>query len=145
MNAATWWDCHCRAFAHLGWVPAAIVYDRTKTIVKRRVRPGQAVPLHPDAAGFAEHYGFGPRRAGRTLRRPGPAAGPCVRPGRRCRGYQRRQDLGFVGNMWPGGEQFVNQCLVELPGDPLPVHRGGLQEEVGHRFRSICPRHHRRW
>jgi hypothetical protein len=59
-NAATWWDCHRRAFAHFGGVPAAIVYDRTKTIVKRHVRPGQAVPLHPDAAAFADHYGFTP-------------------------------------------------------------------------------------
>jgi len=58
MNAATWWDCHRRAFAHFGGVPAAIVYDRTKTIVKRHVRPGLAVPLSTDAAAFAEHYGF---------------------------------------------------------------------------------------
>jgi transposase len=58
MNAATWWDCHRRAFAHFGGVPASIVYDRTKTIVKRHVRPGAAVPLHPDAAAFADHYGF---------------------------------------------------------------------------------------
>jgi transposase len=60
MNAATWWDCHRRAFAHFGGVPAAIVYDRTKTVVKRHVRPGAAVPLHPDAAAFADHYGFTP-------------------------------------------------------------------------------------
>jgi transposase len=58
MNAATWWDCHRRAFAHFGGVPASIVYDRTKTVVKRHVRPGMAVPLHPDAAAFAGHYGF---------------------------------------------------------------------------------------
>jgi transposase len=58
MNAATWWDCHRRAFAHFGGVPASIVYDRTKTVVKRHVRPGAAVPLHPDAAAFAGHYGF---------------------------------------------------------------------------------------
>jgi len=60
MNATAWWDCHRRAFAHFGGVPAAIVYDRTKTIVKRHVRPGVAVPLHPDAAAFADHYGFTP-------------------------------------------------------------------------------------
>jgi transposase len=59
-NAAIWWDCHRRAFAHFGGVPAAVVYDRTKTIVKRHVRPGQVVPLHPDAAAFADHYGFIP-------------------------------------------------------------------------------------
>ncbi len=51
-------DCHRRAFAHFGGVPATLVYDRTKTVVKRHVRPGEAVPVHPQAAAFAEHYGF---------------------------------------------------------------------------------------
>lgn len=36
-------------------VPAAIVYDRTKTVVRRHVAPGAAVPLHPEAAAFAAH------------------------------------------------------------------------------------------
>jgi transposase len=58
MDLATFWDCHRRAFAHFGGVPATIVYDRTKTVVKRHVAPGVAVPLHPEAAAFAEHYGF---------------------------------------------------------------------------------------
>jgi transposase len=58
MDLATFWDCHRRAFAHFGGVPAAIVYDRTKTVIKRHVAPGVAVPLHPEAAAFAEHYGF---------------------------------------------------------------------------------------
>jgi transposase len=50
--------CHRRAFEHFGGVPAAIVYDRTKTVVRRHVAPGKAVPLHPEAAGFAGHYDF---------------------------------------------------------------------------------------
>jgi transposase len=58
MDAATWWDCHRRAFAHFGGVPATIVYDRTKTVVKRHVRPGLAVPVLAEAAAFADHYGF---------------------------------------------------------------------------------------
>lgn len=58
MDLATFWDCHRRAFAHFGGVPASIVYDRTKTVIKRHVAPGKAVPLHPEAAAFAEHYGF---------------------------------------------------------------------------------------
>jgi transposase len=58
MDMATFWDCHRRAFAHFGGVPGSIVYDRTKTVVRRHVAPGVAVPLHPDAAAFAEHYGF---------------------------------------------------------------------------------------
>ncbi len=58
MDMATFWDCHRRAFAHFGGVPGAIVYDRTKTVVKRHVAPGAAVPLHPEAAAFADHSGF---------------------------------------------------------------------------------------
>ena len=55
---ATFWACHRRAFAHFGGVPACIVYDRTKTVVRRHVAPGQAVPLHPEAVAFAGHYDF---------------------------------------------------------------------------------------
>jgi len=58
MDMGTFWDCHRRAFAHFGGVPAAIVYDRVKTVIRRHVAPGRAVPLHPAAAAFAEHYGF---------------------------------------------------------------------------------------
>lgn len=58
MDLATFWDCHRRAFTHFGGVPASIVYDRTKTVIGRHVAPGVAVPLHPEAAAFAEHYGF---------------------------------------------------------------------------------------
>ena len=58
MDLATFWDCHRRAFAHFGGVPGSIVYDRTKTVIRRHVAPGAAVPLHPEAAAFAEHYGF---------------------------------------------------------------------------------------
>lgn len=57
-DLAAFWDCHRRAFAHFGGVPAAIVYDRTKTVVRRHVAPGQAVPLHPEAVAFAGHYDF---------------------------------------------------------------------------------------
>ena len=57
-DLGTFFDCHRRAFAHFGGVPGSIVYDRTKTVVKRHVAPREAVPLHPEAAAFAEHYGF---------------------------------------------------------------------------------------
>ncbi|MFC7273411.1 IS21 family transposase [Paractinoplanes rhizophilus] len=46
-DLAAFWDCHRRAFAHFGGVPGSIVYDRTKTVVRRHVAPGLAVPLHP--------------------------------------------------------------------------------------------------
>lgn len=58
MDMATFWGCHARAFAFFGGVPGAIVYDRTKTVIRRHVGPGAAVPLHPIASGFAGHYGF---------------------------------------------------------------------------------------
>jgi transposase len=58
MDMATFWACHRAAFAHFGGVPGSIVYDRTKTVVKRHVAPGRAVPIHPEAAAFAAHYGF---------------------------------------------------------------------------------------
>jgi len=57
-DLASFWECHRRAFAHFGGVPAAIVYDRTKTVVKRHVGRGETVPLHPEAVAFAAHYGF---------------------------------------------------------------------------------------
>jgi hypothetical protein len=57
-DLGTFFDCHRRAFAHFGGVPASIVYDRTKTVVRRHVAPREAVPLHPEAAAFAQHYGF---------------------------------------------------------------------------------------
>ncbi|MGP3966039.1 IS21 family transposase, partial [Nonomuraea sp. 3N208] len=58
MDLATFWECHRRALAHFGGAPGVIVYDRTKTVVKRHVAPGKAVPLHPQAVAFAGHYGF---------------------------------------------------------------------------------------
>ncbi len=58
MDLPTFWACHVRAFSHFGGVPGQLVYDRTKTVVKRHVAPRQAVPIHPAAAAFASHYGF---------------------------------------------------------------------------------------
>ena len=57
-DLATFFACHIRAFEYFGGVPGSVVYDRTKTVVKRHVAPGLAVPLHPEAAAFAGHYGF---------------------------------------------------------------------------------------
>jgi transposase len=57
-DLGTFWDCHRRAFAHFGGVPAQIVYDRTKTVVRRHVGRGQQTPLHPEAVAFAGHYDF---------------------------------------------------------------------------------------
>jgi transposase len=61
MDLATFWACHREAFAHFGGVPATVLYDRTKTVVRRHVGRDEATPLHPEAVAFAEHYGFGIR------------------------------------------------------------------------------------
>lgn len=58
MDLATFWACHTLAFEHFGGVPASVLYDRTKTVVRRHVGKGQDTPLHPEAIAFAEHYGF---------------------------------------------------------------------------------------
>jgi transposase len=59
-DLAAFFDCHRQGFAHFGGVPMSIVYDRTKTVVRRHVAPGEAVPLHPEAVAFAGHYDFDP-------------------------------------------------------------------------------------
>jgi transposase len=56
-DLATFWDCHRRAFAHFG-VPAVIVYDWTKTVIRRHVGRGQQTPLHPEPVALASHYDF---------------------------------------------------------------------------------------
>jgi transposase len=60
-DLASFWAAHAAAFAHFGGVPAEIVYDRTKTVVRRHVGRGEPVELHPEAVAFAAHYGFTPR------------------------------------------------------------------------------------
>ena len=57
-DMANFWECHVRAFHHFGGVPAELLYDRTKTVVKRHVGRDMAVSLHPEALAFAAHYGF---------------------------------------------------------------------------------------
>ena len=49
-------------------MPAEILYDRTKTVVRKHVGRGQDTPLHPEAVAFAGHYGYAIRLA--APRRP---------------------------------------------------------------------------
>ena len=58
-DMATFLACHARALAALGGVPAEIVYDNAKTVVKDRV--GSVVQFTPDLLRFALAYGFKPR------------------------------------------------------------------------------------
>jgi len=57
-DLVTFWACHQRAFEHFAGVPSSVLYDRTKTVVRRHVGAGQEVPLHPEALAFCAHYGF---------------------------------------------------------------------------------------
>lgn len=118
MDLATFWDCHRRAFAYFGGVPGSIVYDRTKTVIKRHVAPGQAVPLHPQAAAFAEHYGF-------TI---DPLA--AYRP--TGKGRVERQVL-IMGEHVLAGRSFT--CLGELDDTftgCLPTRRAQVHRTHGH-------------
>src|SRR6266536_2810898 len=40
-DLATFFGCHIRAFEYFGGVPGSVVYDRTKTVVRRHVAPGK--------------------------------------------------------------------------------------------------------
>ena len=66
MDAATFWDCHARAFEYFGGVPGSIVYDRVATIVRRHVAPGKAVPLQPPGGRVRRALRLRHRRAGRA-------------------------------------------------------------------------------
>jgi transposase len=57
-DLATFWACHSAAFTHFGGVPAQVVYDRTKTVVRKHVGRGEPVELHVEALAFAAHHGF---------------------------------------------------------------------------------------
>src|SRR4029450_5940044 len=57
-DLGSFWDCHRRAFAHFGGVPATIVAAPNKHVARRHVRRGQATPLPPEAVAFAAHYDF---------------------------------------------------------------------------------------
>lgn len=57
-DLATFWACHTEAFRHFGGVPATVLYDRTKTVVKKHVGRGEPVCLHDEALAYAAHCGF---------------------------------------------------------------------------------------
>ena len=103
-DLAAFWDCHRRGFAHFGGVPAAIVYDRTKTVVRRHVGRGQATPLHPEAVAFASHYQFAirlcaprrPQAKGRSSGRSRSSAPTCWTDASSTR--SRR----WIRPSWPG-------------------------------------------
>jgi len=131
-DLVTFFDCHRRGFAHFGGVPGTLVYDRTKTIVKRHVRPGAAVPLHPEAAAFAEHYGFvidvlaarRPTGKGRVERQVD-IGREHVLAGRRFDGLAQ-MDAAFAG--WvPIRHGQVHRTHLDLIGQRAVVDRAALK------------------
>jgi transposase len=90
-DLATFFGCHIRAFEYFGGVPGSVVYDRTKTVVKRHVAPGKAVPLHH---GLGRRLPANREGAGGTpgRHRPRPRAG---RPGVRLAGGDGRRVPGL--------------------------------------------------
>jgi hypothetical protein len=61
LDLVTFWACHRAAFDHFGGVPAELLYDRTKTVVRTHVgaeRLQGERRLHPEALASAHHYGF---------------------------------------------------------------------------------------
>lgn len=60
VDLVTFWACHRAAFAHFGGVPHELLYDRTKTVVRRHVgrQALEEERYHPEALASAHHYGF---------------------------------------------------------------------------------------
>jgi transposase len=61
LDLTTFWACHRAAFAHFGGIPAELLYDRTKTVVRSHVgseRLEGERRFHPEALASAHHYGF---------------------------------------------------------------------------------------
>jgi transposase len=113
-DLATFWGCHIRAFAHFGGVPAAILYDRTKTVVRRHVGRGDPVPLHPEALAFAVHYGF--------------AIQVCAAYRPQAKGRVERQvkivrDGVLAGRTFFHPSEMDDAFLEWLPGRRSQVHR----------------------
>jgi transposase len=113
-DLATFWRCHIRAFTHFGGVPAAILYDRTKTVVRRHVGRGEPVPLHPEALAFAMHYGF--------------SICVCAPYRPQAKGRVERQvrivrDGVLSGRTFYHPEEMDDAFLAWLPGRRSQVHR----------------------
>ncbi|MEY9988235.1 transposase [Streptomyces sp. V4I8] len=147
-DLATFFDCHRRAFEHFGGTPATVVYDRTKTVVKRHVGPGKAVPLHPEAVAFASSYGFDidvlaayrPQGKGRVERQVD-IVRDHVLAGRSF-GSVAEMDAAFMA--WaPIRRRQVHRTHSEVIGERAVKDRAALIPLPGHPYR-VVERHLRR-
>ena len=147
-DLATFWDCHRRAFAHFGGVPATIVYDRTKTVIRRHVGRGQATPLHPEAVAFAAHYGFAswlaapgrPQTKGRVERQV-----ELVRSHVLCgRGFASLAEMDAAFAAWlPVRRSQVHRTHGEVIAVRAERDRAALGRLPEHPY-VVCDRHTRR-
>jgi hypothetical protein len=110
--------CHIRAFAHFGGIPAKILYDRTKTVVRRHVGRSMEVPLHEEAIAFAAHYGFAITVA--------PACRPQAK-GRVERQVKIVRDGVLLGRRFSSLPEMDAAFAAWLPGRRSSVHRRHCQ------------------
>ncbi|MQB02263.1 MAG: IS21 family transposase, partial [Actinobacteria bacterium] len=115
-DLATFWDCHRRAFDHFSGVPATVLYDRTKTVVKNHVGKGRDadVELHPEALAFAAHYDF-------TIRLCWPNRPETKGKVERVVGSTREKVC--AGRTFASTDEMDSAWLQWLPGRRAQVHR----------------------
>ncbi|CAM5416357.1 hypothetical protein STENM327S_09441 [Streptomyces tendae] len=123
-DLATFFDCHRAAFAHFGGVPMSIVYDRTKTVVRRHVAPGEACPAASGGGRLRRALRLRHRRAGRL-------------PASRARAGVERQvgivrDHVLAGRAFASVEELNAAFIAWVPLRRAKVH-GTHGEVIGHR------------
>ena len=114
-DLATFFDCHRRAFAHFGGVPMTIVYDRTKTVVRRHVAPGRGGAAASGSGRVRRALRLRHRRAGRL---PADRQGP----GRAAGRHRPRPCPGRAGLLLPRGDGRRVRGLGAACGGPGPPH-----------------------
>ena len=69
-DLATFWACHAAAFAHFGGVPGEVVYDRTKTVVRKHVGAASRSSCKARRSPSPPTTASRSASAGRSARRP---------------------------------------------------------------------------
>ena len=145
-DLGTFFDCHRRAFARFG-VPGAIIYDRTKTVVRRHVAPREGRPAAPGGGRVRRALRVRHRRAGRL---PADREGPGGAAGRdRARprsGPAQLRHAGGVGRrVQPVGAQpgpLEDGCSAVATTEG-PASQAGARSRRGRRRPRRRPRHGR--
>lgn len=131
-DLGTFWACHGAAFEHFGGVPAAVLYDRIKTVVRRHVGRGEDTPLHPEALAFAAHYGFAirlcrpqrPQTKGRVERAVAIIRNRVLAG----RTFTCTEEMDAAFEQWlPGWRARVHRSYHEVLAERAARDRGALQ------------------